>query len=246
MDWQFLFETFLSLMSAIPLSLELAATSIILGAILALALALCRLSGITALDWFARSYVFIVRGTPLLVQIFLIYYGLGQFPAVRHSLFWPFLREPYWCAVLALTMNTAAYGSEIIRGGLLSVPFGQIEAARACGMPRLMQFRRILLPLAIRQALPGYSNEMISMVKATSLASIITLMEVTGVAAKIISETYRAIEVFVVAGAIYLAINFLLTRLVHLLEYWLSPHLRQPVPHSPAGLSTAPIEGDAR
>ncbi|MFA1672223.1 ABC transporter permease [Rhizobium mongolense] len=246
MDWQFLFETFLSLMSAIPLSLELAATSIILGAILALALALCRLSAITALDWFARSYVFIVRGTPLLVQIFLIYYGLGQFPAVRHSLFWPFLREPYWCAVLALTMNTAAYGSEIIRGGLLSVPFGQIEAARACGMPRLMQFRRILLPLAIRQALPGYSNEMISMVKATSLASIITLMEVTGVAAKIISETYRAIEVFVVAGAIYLAINFLLTRLVHLLEYWLSPHLRQPVPHPQAGLSTAPIEGDAR
>ncbi|APO79902.1 octopine ABC transporter permease protein OccM 2 (plasmid) [Rhizobium etli 8C-3] len=246
MDWQFLFETFLSLISAIPLSLELAATSIILGAICALALALCRLSGIPALDWFARSYVFIVRGTPLLVQIFLIYYGLGQFPAVRHSLLWPFLREPYWCAVLALTMNTAAYGSEIIRGGLLSVPFGQIEAARACGMPRMMQFRRILLPLAIRQALPGYSNEMISMVKATSLASIITLMEVTGVAAKIISETYRAIEVFIVAGAIYLAINFLLTRLVHLLEYWLSPHLRQPVPHPAAGLAPAPIEGDAR
>ncbi len=245
MDWQFLGETFVNLASAIPLTLQLAATSIALGAALALAIALCRLSGIMVLEWFARTYVFIFRGTPLLVQIFLIYYGLGQFPEVRHSILWPFLREPYWCAVLALTMNTAAYASEIIRGGLLSVPFGQVEAARACGMPRFMQFRRIIMPLAIRQALPAYSNEMISMVKATSLASIITLMEVTGVAARIISETYRAIEVFIVAGAIYLAINFLLTRLVYLVEYWLSPHLRQPVPHFPA-TATSVLEGDAR
>ncbi|MBB3593641.1 octopine/nopaline transport system permease protein [Rhizobium sp. BK529] len=246
MDWHFLTETFVSLVSAIPLTLQLAATSIALGAVLALAIALCRLSGIVVLEWFARSYVFVFRGTPLLVQIFLIYYGLGQFPEVRHSIFWPFLREAYWCAVLALTMNTAAYASEIIRGGLLSVPFGQIEAARACGMPRFMQFRRIVLPLATRQALPAYSNEMISMVKATSLASIITLMEVTGVAARIISESYRAIEVFIVAGAIYLAINFLLTRLVYLIEYWLSPHLRQPAPHHPAVTPGSALEGDAR
>lgn len=244
MDWQFLSETFVSLISAIPLTLQLAVTSIALGAFLALAIALSRLSGILVLEWLARAYVFVFRGTPLLVQIFLIYYGLGQFPEVRHSILWPFLREPYWCAVLALTVNTAAYASEIIRGGLLSVPFGQIEAARACGMPRFMLFRRIVLPLAIRQALPAYSNEMISMVKATSLASIITLMEITGVAARIISESYRAIEVFIVAGAIYLAINFLLTRLVYLVEYWLSPHLRQPVPYHPAVASA--LEGDAR
>jgi len=240
MDWNFLSETFVSLIAAIPLTLSLASLSILFGAVLALALAMARLSGVAALDWFARFYVFIFRGTPLLVQIFLIYYGLGQFPAVRHSILWPILRQPYWCAVLALTLNTAAYASEIIRGGLLSVPHGQVEAARACGMGRFMQFRRIILPLAIRQALPGYGNEMISMVKATSLASIITLMEVTGVAAKIISETYRAIEVFVVAGAIYLAVNFLLTRLVQLLEYWLSPHLRQPRP-----FLVSTTEGDA-
>ncbi|CAN7677794.1 ABC transporter permease [Rhizobium sp. LjRoot258] len=246
MDFAFLSETFVSLISAIPLTLELAATSIALGAILALAIALCRLSGIFVLEWLARSYVFVFRGTPLLVQIFLIYYGLGQFPAVRHSILWPFLRDPYWCAVLALTINTAAYASEIIRGGLLSVPFGQVEAARACGMPRLMQFRRIVLPLAIRQALPGYSNEMIAMVKATSLASIITLMEVTGVAGRIISETYRAIEVFIVAGAIYLAINFMLTRFVHLVEHWLSPHLRQPIAQSPAAKVAPALEGDAQ
>jgi octopine/nopaline transport system permease protein len=195
---------------------------------LALGLALCRLSGIMPLDWLARAYIFVFRGTPLLVQIFLIYNGLGQFRAVRQSMFWVVLRDPYWCAIIALMLNTAAYSAEIIRGGLLSVPFGQIEAARACGMSRFMIFRRVTMPLAIRQALPGYSNEMISMVKATSLASIITIMEVTGVAARIISETYRAIEVFIVAGAMYLAINFILTRLVALAEYQLSPHQRQP------------------
>lgn len=228
MDLPFLWETFLSLVAAVPLTLQLAATAIVLGVFLALGLALSRLSGILPLDWFARAYIFVFRGTPLLVQIFLIYYGLGQFREVRQSMLWVVLRDPYWCAVIALMLNTAAYSAEIIRGGLLSVPFGQIEAARACGMSRFMAFRRIALPLAIRQALPGYSNEMISMVKATSLASIITIMEVTGVAAKLISETYRAIEVFVVAGAIYLAINFILTRLVALAEYQLSPHLRQP------------------
>ena len=243
MDWPFLEEAFVSLIGALPLTIELAVTSICLGAILALLLALARLSGIAALDWFARLYVFVFRGTPLLVQIFLIYYGLGQFPAIRHSIFWPFLREPYWCAVLALTLNTAAYASEIIRGGLLSVPHGQVEAARACGMHRIMLFRRIVLPLAIRQALPGYGNEMISMVKATSLASIITLMEVTGVAAKIISETYRAIEVFVVSGAIYLVINFALTRLIQLAEYRLSPHLRAP-PSSTRSTTEAVAAGD--
>lgn len=230
MDIAFLTETFVSLAGALPLTLELAATAILLGAGLAMALALARLSGIIVLDWLARLYVFLFRGTPLLVQIFLIYYGLSQFPAVRHSFLWPVLREPYWCAVLALMLNTAAYASEIIRGGLLSVPHGQVEAARACGMPRMMIFRRVTLPLAIRQALPGYGNEMIAMVKATSLASIITLMEITGVAAKIISESYRVIEVFVVAGALYLAINFVLTRLVAMLERRLNPAERRPLP----------------
>jgi octopine/nopaline transport system permease protein len=228
MDLTFLYETFLTLVSAVPLTLQLAASAIIFGAVLALGLALCRLSGILPLDWFARAYIFVFRGTPLLVQIFLIYYGLGQFRVVRHSMFWFVLRDPYWCAVIALMLNTAAYSAEIIRGGLLAVPHGQVEAARACGMSRLLVFRRITMPLAIRQALPGYSNEMISMVKATSLASVITIMEVTGVAAKLISETYRAVEVFVVAGAIYLAINFILTRLVAVAEYQMSPHLRQP------------------
>lgn len=229
MNLQFYSEAFFQMISGVPLTLQLAASSIVFGALLALLFAMMRLSGIAVLDWTARLYVFVFRGTPLLVQIFIIYYGLSQFPFIRYSFLWPILREPYWCAIIALTLNNAAYASEIIRGGLLSVPNGQIEAARACGMSRFTCFRRVVMPLAIRQALPGYGNEMISMVKATSLASIITLMEVTGIAAKLIAESYRAIEVFVIAGAIYLAINFVLTRVLMFAEYKLTPYLRQPV-----------------
>lgn len=226
MDFPFLLEAATRISAGIPLTLQLAVTSLLVGLVLALLLAAMRLSGVLPLDWMARIYVFVFRGTPLLVQMFLIYYGLPQVPWLRYSALWPYLREPWWCALLALALNTAAYGSEIIRGGLLSVPQGQVEAARACGMSGAKLFRRIIAPVALRQALPGYSNEMILMVKATSLASIITLMEITGLAHKLISESFRAIEVFIVAGATYLAINFAITRLVLALEYWLSPHLR--------------------
>jgi octopine/nopaline transport system permease protein len=229
MDIAFMFESLQRIATGVPLMLQLAAISIAAGAVFAMLLALMRVSSVIPLDLAARGYVFVFRGTPLLVQIFLIYYGLGQFPELRASVLWPFLREPYWCAILALTLNTAAYGSEIIRGGLMSVPAGQVEAARACGMSGFLLFRRIVLPIAVRQALPAYGNEIVLMVKATSLASIITLMEVTGIAHKIISESYRAIEVFICAGAIYLLINFLLIRAVYAVEYWLSPHLRHPV-----------------
>src|SRR5690606_29733818 len=130
MSFEFFAESFVAMLAGLPLTLKLAATAIALGACLALVIAMMRLSGNVVLDWIARIYVFVFRGTPLLVQIFIIYYGLSQFPAIRHSFLWPILREPYWCAVIALTLNNAAYASEIIRGGLLSVPSGQIEAAK--------------------------------------------------------------------------------------------------------------------
>ena len=227
MDLPFLWETFLLLLGGLPLTLKLASISIVAGGLLALLLALLgafggRLGAITV-----GAYVFVFRGSPLLAQIFLIYYGLGQFrPLLQDLGLWPFLREPFWCAVLALALNTAAYGSAIILGGLRAVPASEVEAARACGMSGWLLMRRIVFPIAVRQALPAYGNEIILMVKATSLASIITLMEVTGLAQKLISETFRAFEVFLVAGAIYLVINFILTRVVALIERWLSPHLR--------------------
>ncbi len=226
MDPVFIYESFVKLLAGVPLLFQLALISIGLGLVFAALLAWMRQSRIAPLDWLARAFVYVFRGTPLLIQIFLIYYGLGQFADVRASFLWTFLREPFWCAILALMLNTAAYGSEIIRGGLQSVPAGQIDAARAAGMSRLLLFRRIVFPIALRQALPGYGNEIILMIKATSLASIITLMEVSGIAHKLISETFRAIEIFIAAAAIYLIVNFAITRAVHALEHWLSPHLR--------------------
>jgi len=227
-DFDFLKETVLLLLSGVPLLLQLSFFSIAAGALFAVLLALMRLSGNPVLDHAARSYVFVFRGTPLLVQIFLIYYGLGQFPEIRQSFLWPFLREPYWCALLALTLNTAAYSSEIIRGGILSVPFGQIEAARACGMSRGLIFRRIIVPQGLIVALPAYGNEIILMTRSTALASTITLMEVTGIASKLISETFRAVEVFICAGAIYLILNFAISRAIALVERRLSPQFHAP------------------
>lgn len=206
------------LLGGLPLTLQLVGLSVVLGFGLALGVALLRLSSWRVAAAGAGIYVFAFRGTPLLVQLFLIYYGLGQFAPVRDSLLWPVLREPYWCAVLALTLNTAAYASEIIRGGILSVPQGAVEAARALGMSRLLLFRRIVAPLALRQALPAYGNEIILMVKASSLASTVTLLDVTGLARKLISQTYAVFEIFILAGCLYLALNFCITQAIRFWE----------------------------
>jgi octopine/nopaline transport system permease protein len=227
MDFAFLAETAPKLLKGLPLTIELAVLSLSAGFCLALCLGVILYRNTFLAAPIVRGFVAIFRGTPLLVQIFLVYYGLGQFrPTLQALGLWTIFRDPFWCVVLALTLNTAAYGAEIIRGGLMSVPHGQIEAARACGMSGLLLYRRILLPVALRQALPAYGSEIILIVKGTSLASIVTLAEVTGIAYKIISETYRAIEVFACAGAIYLVLNFAITRVIGLLEYSLSAHLR--------------------
>ncbi|MCA1370728.1 ABC transporter permease [Bradyrhizobium sp. BRP14] len=231
MDFAFMWETFLILLTGLPLTLELAVTSILAGGILALLLSLFAVVGGRIGRGFTRGYVFVFRGSPLLVQMFLIYYGLGQFrPLLQELGVWAIFREPYWCAVIALTLNTAAYTSEIFRGGLNAVSVQQVEAARACGMSGALLFRRIVLPITIRHALPAYGNEVILMLKATALASVITIMEVTGLAGKLIADSFRAFEVFIVAGAIYLAITFLVTRLMMIVEFWLSPHLRMRPP----------------
>ncbi|WP_042699838.1 ABC transporter permease [Azospirillum sp. B506] len=226
MNWQLMWDSLPRMLGGLSLTLQLIVGSLTLGALVAFAVALLRLSGNRVVETLAAAYVFVFRGTPLLVQIFLVYYGLGQFEFIRDSILWPFLREPYWCAILALTLNTGAYTSEVLRGAILSVPSGQVEAARACGMSRALAFRRIVLPVAIRQMLPAYGNEVILMVKATSLASTITLMEVTGIARRMIAQTFAVFELFIVAGAIYLVLNFIATRLIKFAEWRLTPYLR--------------------
>jgi octopine/nopaline transport system permease protein len=226
MDEPFVWQTSLKLLLALPTTLALFALSISIGFVLALGLTALRLSGNPLLSRFARAYVYVFRGTPLLIQMFLVYYGLGQFAAVRASVLWPVLREPFNCAVLSLALCNAAYSAEIFRGGVLAVPQQQIEAARACGMSGLLLLRRIVAPIALRQALPSYTTELILMVKSTSLAGLVTVSEMTDVANKIIHSTYRTFTVFLIAALIYLVLNFLLVRLLAFVEHRLSPHLR--------------------
>lgn len=230
-DFAFFVEIFPKLLSGLPLTVELASTSIAAGFVLALMLALAQQSRSLFVLLPIRAFVAVFRGTPLLVQIFLIYYGLGQF---RHGLqaigLWGLFREPHWCAILALSLNTAAYGSEILRGAIRSVPPGLVEAGRSLGMSRYLSYRLVVLPLALRQCIPSYSNEIVLMVKGTSLASIITLMEVTSIAQGLISQTYRPVEVFICAGSIYLAFNFTIIRALSILEYRLAPHVRRSAP----------------
>jgi octopine/nopaline transport system permease protein len=227
MDFELIAEVFPKLMGAVDETLTLAFSSVFIGFFVAIPIAVMRLSKSRELSALAYAYVYIFRSTPLLVQIFLIYYGSGQFRAFFEQVgLWVLLRESWFCAILALMLNTAAYTSEIIRGGIQSVPWGQLEAARSIGMSGLLLFRRIIFPVAVRQALPAYGNELMLMVKATSLASTITIIEITGMAKKIIATNYRPIEVFLIAGSIYLAINFLISRGIIVTENWLNPHLR--------------------
>jgi octopine/nopaline transport system permease protein len=224
-DLAFFVDIIPALLAGLPMTLQLAASSISIGFVMALLLALAQQGKQPIMIWVIRAYVAVFRGTPLLVQIFLIYYGLGQFrPTLQTIGLWWLFREPYWCAIVALSLNTAAYGSEILRGAIQGVPRGLVEAASAFGMSRVLTLRLVVLPLALRQAIPSYSNEIILMVKGTSLASIITLMEVTGIAQGLISQTYRAVEVFIAAGAIYLTLNFTIISALNALETWLTPY----------------------
>lgn len=226
MDFGFLGATMMRLLAAVPLTLEVWALSVILGALVAAGVTWMRVSGAKPLEIIARAYVVLFRGTPLLIQLFIVYYGLASLPSVRHSLFWPFLRDAFNCGVLSLGLCTAGYQSEIFRGALLAVPHGQVEAARACGMSRLLMFRRIIFPIALRHGLPAYSTEMISMVKATALVSLITLWDVLSVALKIRNDTLVTYLPLILAGAIYFVINYAIGAAFLRLERRLSPHLR--------------------
>lgn len=234
MDFEFLLDTVSQLLEALPTTLGLFALSILLGGLMAMGLTWMRFSRFAVLSQIARAYVFVFRGSPLLIQLFLVYYGVGQFQVVRDSLLWPVLADPFDCAVIGLAFCTAGYTAEIFRGGVLAVPAQQLEAARAMGMSGFLLFRRLIAPVALRHALPSYSTEIVLMVKATALASLVTVWEITGVAQRIISHSYRTMEVFLCAAVIYLVLNFLIVRVLGLIEYRLSPHLR-PMPSTVLG-----------
>ncbi len=221
MTWEIFIRWLPSFLEGAWLTLQLVGLSVIAGLFLALPLGIARSSGVLAVRALPYAYIFFFRGTPLLVQLFLVYYGLAQFEAVRESALWPYLRDPYWCAVITMTMHTAAYIAEILRGAIQNVPAGEVEAARALGMSRSQALLHIILPRAARIGLPAYSNEVILMLKASALASTITLLELTGMARKIAARTYMHEEMFLTAGLIYLVIAFVLMQGFKLLERWL-------------------------
>lgn len=236
-------EVLPSLGKAALLTLNLTFVSVLLGLVVAVPLGLMRASSSKLISAMVLAYTFILRGTPLLVQVFLIYYGLSQLPWVRDSVLWTVLKEPYWCALLAFSLNHSAYATEIFRGGIRAVAPGEIEAAKALGMSSMLRTRRIVLPLAWRLALPAYANEVVLMLKASSLASTITLMELTGTSRKIVAETFSPYEVFIAAALIYLAITFVCIQAFGFIERRLNRHLLRP--YSQKGRACEQVQTDA-
>ena len=221
-----IYKNFFLVLSGLDNTILLLLISLPVGFVLALLFALGRVSKITLLSRTIASYIFVIRGTPLLVQIYLIYFGLGSVKFIRESFLWYALKEPFWCGVIALTINTVAYGAEIFRGGIQSIEKSQVESGLSLGFGKFLLLRKIILPIAIRKVLPSYGNELILMVKATSLVSLTTYMEMTGIARKIMAKTFAPVEAFIAAGILYLFLNFLMVQFVKYLEWKYNPHLR--------------------
>jgi len=206
------------LLSAAVVTLKLLSLSLFFGIFIGLLFAILRLNKNPLINKFAYGYSYIFRGTPLLVQIFIIYYGLGQIEYFRSTFLWVVFKEPYWCAIIAFALNTGAYTSEILRSAFQTIKPGIIEAGKSLGISNKIIFYKIQIPVAIRQSLPAYGNEIILMMKGTSLASTVTLMDITGVAKHIVSTTYKPLEIFIMAGCIYLFMTFLIHSLIKFLE----------------------------
>ena len=228
MDLTIIWESLPRLLGGAALTLEITLISVLIGLCLAVPLAVMRLSH-RALLWMPiYGYILYFRGTPLLVQLFLVYYGSGQFrPLLDQIGLWVLFREAYFCAVLTLTLNTAAYTAEILRGAIQGVPRGEVEAARALGMSGVLLYRRIVLPKAFRLALPAYTNEVVYLLQATSLVSIITLLDLTGVARIIVARSFEPYKLYITAGLIYLVITYVFVFISRRIEHRVSAHMRE-------------------
>ena len=218
MDLELMINSLPKLLNAAVITLKLLSVSLIIGLFIGLFFAILRLNKNIFINRFAYWYSYVFRGTPLLVQIFIIYFGLGQIEYLRSTILWSILKEPYWCAIIAFALNTGAYTSEILRSAFQTIKPGIIEAGKSLGISNKVIFYKIEIPIAIRQSLPAYGNEIILMMKGTSLASTVTIMDLTGVAKYIISTTFKPIEVFIVAGGIYLFMTVIIHNVIKFLE----------------------------
>lgn len=226
MDIDIIIESLPKFFSGTIVTLEITTLSVIIGFILAIPLSIMRVSRNPFIKTPVYCFNFYFRGTPLLVQLFIIYYGSGQFQSILSDLgLWRFFREAYFCAVLTLTLNTAAYSSEIFRGGIEGVSAGEIEAARSCGMSGTLLYRRIIMPAALRIAWPAYTNEVVFLLQASSLVSIITLVDITGVARMVSARSFAFYEIFLTAAGIYLVLVYALILLFKQVEKKITAHL---------------------
>lgn len=225
-DWPVIAENLPAFWGGLQVCLLLLAISVGTGFVLSVPLAVARVSSRRVLAWPVWAYTYVFRGTPLLVQLFVIYYGFAQFEAVRESVLWPLLREAWFCAWLAFALNTTAYTTEIFAGALRATPAGEVEAARAYGLAGWRLYRRILLPGALRRALPQYGNEVVGMMHATAIASTVTLVDITRVARDVYANHLLPVEAFGTAAVIYFVLTFAMVGVFKLLERRFLRHLR--------------------
>lgn len=224
LDWVLMWTSLPQVLRGLRLTLELTSLVLAFGLAAAFVVASMARSRRRAVRVAAETYILFFRGTPALVQIFLLYFGAGQFPALRETWLWPLLRDPYWCVVLALGLNSGAYVGRMLAGALANLPRGPVEAASSLGMRRGQIMLTVELPLVVRAVLPAYGNEAILTLKATSLASTVTLLELTGQARNLVSSTYAPYQIFVTVGAVYLALALLFERFFR----WAERRLRIP------------------
>lgn len=199
-------------------TVQLMCCALAAGLLLAILFTLCSVTDKFYLQAPVKAFVFFIRGTPLLVQIFIIYYGSGQWLWLRSTFLWEIFRQPFGCATIALALNTAAYTTALLAGAVRAVPAGEIEACQVLGLSRWQMLRRIIFPRAWRMALPAYSNEVIMILKSTSLASTITLLDLMGVMRQLIARTYEVLPFFILAGVFYLCLNALIITIFNFLE----------------------------
>lgn len=228
LDFVLILENWELFATGLKSTLILMIASLVMGGMIAVPLAIIRAKRVPILNQFAFCYIYFLRGTPALVQLYVVYYGLSQFDFIRDSAAWVILREPWWCAIIVFTIGTSAYTAEIFHGAIKDTPRGEVEAAIASGMSSGLAMRRIILPSAFRRALPAYANEVIFNLHSTVLASVVTVMDILGAARLLNNRYYLAYEGFVTAAVLFIVIVFVITRIFNFLEKRLFGHLHRP------------------
>ena len=226
MDIQVIIDNLPLYFQGLRITIVLVFASLLLGLCLAIPIALLATSKRKWVSALPKAYIYFFRGTPLLVQMFMIYHGMGQFEVVRESFLWVIFREAWACALVAFALNTAGYTGEILRGTIEQTPYGEIEAARSCGMSNAQIYRRIILPSTFRRALPAYGNEVIFMLHGSSLAGLITIVDLFGAAKIVNARNFVPFESFITAGLFYLACTFIIVWGFKKAEYRWHAYLR--------------------